>query len=80
MQTVKVKGSTLTLPSEAMRLIKPADEFTIIVAGDTIILKRVSPTRLSDIALRAPRDKGMALNDISREVHRYRRGRRARRR
>ena len=80
MQTFKVKGSTLTLPSEAMQLIKPDDEFTVITAGDTIILNRVTPPNLSEIALRAPRDKVMSLSEISREVHRYRRSRRARRR
>ena len=80
MQTVRVKGTTLTLPPETLQQIKPDDEFTVITTGDTIILKKVTPPRLSEIALRAPRDKAIPLSEISREVHRYRRGRRARRR
>jgi len=80
MQTVRVKGTTFTLPPETLQQIKPDDEFTVIAAGDTIILKRVTPPRLSDIALRAPRGKSLSLKEISQEVHRYRRSRRARRR
>jgi len=80
MQTVRVKGTTLTLPPETLQQIKPDDEFTVITAGDTIILKKVTPPRLSEIALRAPRDKAIPLSEVSREVHRYRRSRRARRR
>jgi len=80
MQTVRVKGTTLTLPPETLQQIKPDDEFTVITTGDTIILKKVTPPRLSEIALRAPRDKAIPLSEISREVHRYRRSRRARRR
>jgi hypothetical protein len=32
-------------------------QFTIITSGDTIILKKVTPARLSEIAERTPQDK-----------------------
>ncbi len=80
MQIVKVSGATFTLPPETAQQIGPDDEFTVITAGDTIILKKITPPRLSEIVRRAPADKGMPLGEISQEVHRYRRSRRARRR
>jgi len=80
MQIVKVNGATLTLPPETAQQIGPDDEFTVITAGDTIILKKVTPPRLTDIAMRAPKDKAMPMSEISKEVHRYRRSRRAHRR
>jgi hypothetical protein len=55
-------------------------QFTIITSGDTIILKKVTPARLSEIAERTPQDKPMALGAIANEVRRYRRSKRARRR
>ncbi len=80
MQIIKVNGATLTLPPETVQRIGPNDEFTVIMAGDTIILKRITPLRLSEVAKRAPKDKAMSMSEISQEVHRYRRSRRARRR
>ncbi len=80
MLTAKVKGTTLTLPRAAMKHVKPGDEFTVIATADTIILKKVTPPRLSDIARREPQASQMPLNEIVREVHRYRRSHRARRR
>ena len=77
MQTIKLNGGLLTLPQEALRGIRPEDEFTVITAGDTIILKKVTTLRLSELAARAPQDKPMSLNEISKEVHAYRRSRRA---
>ena len=80
MLTAKIKGQTLTLPPAAMKFVKPNDEFTVIATSDTIILKKVLPPRLSDIAQREPQAQTMPLEEIAREVHRYRRSRRARRR
>ncbi len=79
MLTTKLKGKTLTLPPDAMKYVKPDDEFTVVATPDTIILKKVLPPRLSDIAQREPQAQAMPLDEIVQEVHRYRRSRRARR-
>ncbi len=80
MQIARVSNGTLTLPPETAKQIAPNTEFTIISAGDTIILKKITPPRLTEIAARAPKDKAMSLREISGEVQRYRRSKRARRR
>ncbi len=78
MQVVTFSNGTLTLPPETAKQIAPDTEFTIISAGDTIILKKMTPPRLTEIAARAPKDKQMSLSEISGEVQRYRRSKRAR--
>ncbi len=80
MQVVTFSNGTLTLPPDTARQIAPNTEFTIISAGDTIILKKITPPRLTEIAERAPKDKPMSLSEISKEVQRYRRSKRANRR
>jgi hypothetical protein len=80
MHTIKMSGGTLTLPPETIKDVSPDDEFTITTTGDTIILKKVKPLRLSELATRAPKSKPMSLKEISDEVHRYRRSKHARRR
>jgi hypothetical protein len=80
MLVVKMKRGTLTLPVEAAGLIGADAQFTVITTGDTIILKKITLPRLSEIAGRAPKDKPMTLSEIAQEVHRYRRSRRAHRR
>lgn len=79
MDVIKVDRGTLKLPAQTLRTVGADAQFTIITSGDTIILKKISPPRLSEIAERAPEDKPIELNLIAEEVHRYRRGRRARR-
>jgi hypothetical protein len=80
MVVVKMNRGTLKLPPETARRIGANAEFTIITSGDTVILKKITPTRLSEIASRVPMDKPMSLRKISQEVHRSRRSRRAHRR
>ena len=80
MQTIKLRNGTLTLPPETAEKIEADAEFSIISTGDTIILKKIRPSRLSEIAERAPKDKAMSLAEIAREIHHYRRSRRASRR
>ncbi len=79
MEVIKMNNGTLTLPPETAERIGPDAEFTMITAGDTIILKKVTPTRLTEIAERAPKDKPMSLSEISSEAQHYRRGKRANR-
>ena len=80
MVLIKVDRGTLTLPPETLQIVGADARFTLITAGDTIILKKVTSPRLSEIAERATPDQPMALNEIAKEVKHYRRGRRARRR
>jgi len=44
----------------------------IWVEGDTLILKKLPPPRLSEVAERAPDDEEMPMDEIVAEVHRYR--------
>lgn len=80
METVRIERGTLTLPPDTLRIVGADAQFTIITSGDTIILKKVTPSRLSEIAERAPNDKPLPLNEIAKEVQRYRRSKNARRR
>jgi hypothetical protein len=80
MQLVKVNRGTVTLPPKTLQIVGADAQFTVITTGDTIILKKVSAPRLSEIATRAPDDPPLSLKEISQEVHRHRRSRRARRR
>lgn len=80
MQVIKIDRGTLTLPSETIERIGADAELTVIVEGDTLILKKITPPRLAEIAERAPKDKPMSLKEIAREVRRYRRSHHARRR
>ena len=80
MQVVKMDHGSLALPSETLQIVGTDAQFTIIATGDTIILKKVTPSRLSEIAERAPKDTPLLLEEIVREVHRQRKSRHARRR
>ena len=79
-QVIKIRGGRFTLPPEATKLIGSDAEVTVMTTGDVIILKKITPSRLSEIAERAPNDKAMSLSEISREVHHARQSRRAHRR
>jgi len=76
MQVVKAKRGMVALPPEMARRVGPDAEFAVVTVGDTIILKRVTPFRLAEVAKRAPKDRPMSLREISDEVHRHRRTRR----
>ncbi len=80
MVVVRMKQGILKLPPKTARQIGSNAAFTVITSGDTLILKKISPSRLSEIAGRATKSKPMSLNEISKEVHRYRRSRSAHRR
>lgn len=80
MEMIKLKRGTLTLPPETLALVGADAQFTLITTGDTIILKKITPARLSEIAERAPQDEPMTLSAIASEVRRHRRSKHARRR
>jgi hypothetical protein len=76
MAMIKVVDGTLELPAEALGWIRPDDELMVFIEGDMLILKKVRPLRLSELAGRAPGDVEMPLQEIVDEVHRYRREKR----
>ena len=80
LEIVKMEGATLTLSPETAQQIGLNAELSVFASGDTIILKKITPSRLSEIARRAPDDPEMTLGEINQEVHRHRRSRHARRR
>ena len=72
MQTLKVnKNGALTLPKTIQAKFKPTDKLAWFVEGDTLIIKRITPPKLSDIAYRL-KEKPMPLKEIVNEVHAYR--------
>ena len=50
----------------------PDEELALLIHGDTSVLKRMRPPRLSEMARRVPDDEEVPLEDIVAEVHRYR--------
>jgi hypothetical protein len=76
MITTRVVNGALELPAEALKWIRPDEELMLFIVGDSLILKRVHPPRLSELAGRAPGDVEMPLQEIVEEVHRHRREKR----
>jgi bifunctional DNA-binding transcriptional regulator/antitoxin component of YhaV-PrlF toxin-antitoxin module len=74
---VQIDG-TIRLPKSVAKLFGPTDKLAVWALGDTIVLKRVSPARVSSIARRAP-ERTMPLDEIVKEVRAYRRENRKRR-
>ncbi len=76
MVVIRVVNGMLELPTEALEWVRPDDELMVFIEGDMLILKRVHPPRLSELAGRAPGDVEMPLQEVVDEVHRYRREKR----
>ena len=72
--TVRVMDGKLDLPRAIINWIGTAHELGLFLEGDTLILKKMQPARLSEIALRVPEDE-MPPDEIVAEVHQYRRER-----
>lgn len=67
-----VKGGRVVIQGAPFR---PSDRVEVFASRDTLVLKRVKlPTRLSDIARRAP-GRAMPLQAIVREIRTHRRER-----
>jgi len=72
MQTLKInKDGTLTIPKALRSFFKPSDKFIWFMEGNTLIIKRINPPNLSDIAKRV-KEKPLPLKEIEKEVHAYR--------
>jgi len=72
--TVRVMDGRLDLPRAIVNWIGTAHELGLFLEGDTLILKKMQPARLSEIALRVLEDE-MPMDEIVAEVHQYRRER-----
>ena len=78
MQTLKInKGGTLVIPRNLRTIFKSSDQVAWFAEGDMLILKRITPPRLSEIAGRV-KEKPLALKEIVKEIRVYRREKRAR--
>lgn len=76
MQTLKIdKNGKLVIPKALRSRFKPSDKIACFAEGDTLILKRVNPPKLSEIAGRV-KEKPMPLKEIVKEVHAYRKKKR----
>ncbi|MGA1796738.1 MAG: hypothetical protein ACMUIL_12855 [bacterium] len=72
MQTLKInKDGTLSIPKDLRSFFKPSDKLIWFMEGDTLIIKRINPPKLSEIAERV-KENPMPLKEIVKEVHAYR--------
>jgi bifunctional DNA-binding transcriptional regulator/antitoxin component of YhaV-PrlF toxin-antitoxin module len=72
MKTLKIdKNGTLTIPKALRAIFKPSDKLACFVKGDMLIIKRITPPKLSEIAERV-QEKSIPLKEIVKEVHAYR--------
>jgi hypothetical protein len=79
MKPVKVQpDGSVKLPPEVRRRFPSQSELAVWTEGDTIVLKRLRPVRLSEIAERVPVPE-MPLRTIAAEVHQMRRAKRRQR-
>ncbi|MCS7265368.1 MAG: hypothetical protein NZ805_11100 [Armatimonadetes bacterium] len=69
---VPVIDGKIVLPEELQSWAKSGEQLLAICEGDTLILKRLTPAPLTEIALRAPDEPELPLAEISAEVHRHR--------
>lgn len=66
---------TLQLPVEIAEQFQPSDRFIIWMEGDTVHLKRVTPSPLKAVA-EAPAGEPLSLDEINDIVHEVRRQKR----
>lgn len=75
MQSLKINPNrTITLPRS---IFKPEDKLVLISEGDTLIIKKLHPPKLSKIAGRAT-EKPLSLKEITKEIHLYRKEKKGR--
>jgi len=70
-------SGTLKLPAEVASRFRASDRFIILVEGDTLRLKRITPPPVTDIVAQAPADEPMSMDEINEVVHEVRRQRQA---
>ena len=73
---IEVIDGKIVLPLEMKEWLQPQDRLVAFIEGDTLIIKRLRSSTLSQIAERAPNEPEMPLEEIAAEVHRYRKEKR----
>ncbi len=77
MQTLKVdKNGVMIIPKTLRAVFKPSDKLAWFTEGDTLIIKRLNPPKLSEIAGRV-KEKHMPMKEIEKEVQAYRKEKRS---
>ncbi|MHB8765190.1 MAG: hypothetical protein ACYDA8_12780 [Deferrisomatales bacterium] len=66
----------LALPGDVANRFRPSDRFLVWAEGDTVHLKRISRTRLTDLVSQATDEEPMSAEEIAEEVHEHRREKR----
>ncbi len=74
---VQVVDDKIVLPKELQGWLKSGERLLAIWEGDTLILKRLTVTPLTEIAQRAVDEPTPPLEEIAAEVHRHREEKRA---
>lgn len=76
MQLLKINSDgTIIIPKLLRSIFKPSDKIAWFVEADTLILKKLNPPKLSELAGRV-KEQPLPLKDIVKEVHAYRKGKR----
>ncbi len=70
------KDGKLVLPEEIAKKFTEADKFVVIEEGGMVILNPIRIPDVSEVAKRVKDTEPMSLEEISEEVHRYRRDKR----
>lgn len=70
-------SDTLRLPAAVASRFRASDRFIILVEGDALQLKRITPPPVTDIVAQAPADEPMSMEEINEIVHEVRRQRQA---
>jgi hypothetical protein len=74
-EAVRVVDGKISLPQTAINWVGGASELGLFVQGDALILKKMHPVKLSEIATRVAEEQP-PLQEIVDEVHQYRSERR----
>jgi hypothetical protein len=64
---------TLKLPPETAARFRPSDRFIVWVEGDTLHLKRITRSSVTEIIAQAPEGEPLPLDEINEIVHQVRR-------
>ena len=66
----------LQLPLALAQRFRPTDRFLVWADGDTVHLKRITPIRVTEAVAQALQGEPMSPEEVSEEVHAYRREKR----
>lgn len=68
------ENNTLQLPDDMMSGLRKGDRFVVVRTGDSFLLKRMHPPRITDLVAETPVDEPpLTLEEISEIVHEVRR-------